>query len=150
MRDPIAYTYEADTHCPSCALDRFGPEPGRGWVRDDATDAEGNPVGAVFPWDEWCESSEPGRAILACGTCGDILDEHWHTGTLCIDAEVYAMVGDGPTCAQCGGPLGPVGAMLGPVCGTCARTNHRAMLAGHPIGSSSRPSMIGGVPFVTR
>jgi len=24
MREPIAYTYEADLHCPSCTEERFG------------------------------------------------------------------------------------------------------------------------------
>ena len=28
-------------------------------------------------------------------------------------------------CAQCKRPLGPIDAMMGPVCGLCARDNHR-------------------------
>lgn len=29
------------------------------------------------------------------------------------------------TCRQCGKPLNPVEVMLGPVCGKCARANHK-------------------------
>ena len=28
-------------------------------------------------------------------------------------------------CKQCGAPLNPVAAMLGPVCGKCCRENHK-------------------------
>ena len=35
--DPIAYTYEADTHCPACAEQRFG-RSARGFIAEDATD----------------------------------------------------------------------------------------------------------------
>lgn len=66
--DPIAYTSEADIHCPACAIARFGPEPGHAWVRDDASDAEGNPVGAVAPWDEI-------EAGTSCADCGTLLRE---------------------------------------------------------------------------
>lgn len=60
--DPIAYTYDADTHCPGCALERFGTDDD-GWI--NGTDAEGNPVGAIAPWDE----VDPASGIY-CGTCG--------------------------------------------------------------------------------
>ncbi len=59
--DPIAYTYEASEHCPACAEERFGVGPG-GFIAENAEDNDGNPVGAVFPWDEW---DRP----LTCGTC---------------------------------------------------------------------------------
>jgi hypothetical protein len=78
MHDPVAYTYEADYHCPACAIDRFGREPARPWVREDATDREGNPVGAVFSWNEWCEPSEPGQQVPTCGTCLGVIEEHDH------------------------------------------------------------------------
>jgi hypothetical protein len=68
--DPIAYTYEADTHCPACAIARFGTEDGRPWPPEDAEDREGNPVGAVFPWDD-----EPDG--LYCGTCHGTIAEPW-------------------------------------------------------------------------
>lgn len=82
LRDPIAYTYEADVHCPGCTIARFGRCPD-GWVGcptcahpSDGLDSEGNPVGVVAPWDEWCEPSEHGRHVLVCGTCGDEIDSH--------------------------------------------------------------------------
>ena len=69
--DPIAYTYEADHHCPGCALERFG-EDEHGFVPADAVDGEGNPVGAVTPWDEWYSIGD-GNQTLVCGTCLDAI-----------------------------------------------------------------------------
>lgn len=65
---PIAYTYEASEHCPTCAAARFGVDED-GWIPEDARDSEGNPVGAVAPWDEWERS-------LVCGTCFGVIREH--------------------------------------------------------------------------
>ena len=59
--DPIAYVYEASEHCVSCALARFGKDE-NGFVPEDAEDNARNPVGAIFPWDEWDRD-------LTCGTC---------------------------------------------------------------------------------
>ena len=67
--ESIAYTYEADYHCGAHARERFGP-------RAEGIDAEGNEVGAVFSWDEWCEPSEPGPHYLVCGDDGDVIAEH--------------------------------------------------------------------------
>ncbi len=68
VRGPIAYTYEADYHCEQCAVDRFG-------LGVSGDDGEGNPVGAVFPWDEWQQfTGEP--ETLACGTCHAVIDEY--------------------------------------------------------------------------
>ena len=65
--DPIAYTYEADVHCPDCALDRFG-----GALDDEnTTDQEGNGVGVIAPWDE-----TPAEGMY-CGDCGDEIAEPW-------------------------------------------------------------------------
>lgn len=75
--DPIAYTYEADHHCESCAEKRFGRNE-RGFVAEDSIDSEGNTVGAVFQWDEWWANDVyEGRthAVLACGTCGEIIED---------------------------------------------------------------------------
>lgn len=71
---PIAYVYEADYHCPRCALERFGRDE-----HGDITgvDGEGNEVGALAPWDEWhANDIYEGRkeAILACGTCGEVIE----------------------------------------------------------------------------
>jgi hypothetical protein len=111
MHDPIAYTFEADAHCPACTIARFGAEPGRSWAREDARDSEGNTVGAIAPWDEWCDPREAGRVVLWCGTCSGIIEEHDH----------------GPECAQCGFALEwSREHTSGTVCGPCARENHRA------------------------
>lgn len=80
MSDPIAFTYDADTHCPACAIARFGQEPGHFWPPESARDAEGNPVGAIAPWDDWCDEAEPGRHVLACGTCRGVIREHEAAG----------------------------------------------------------------------
>jgi hypothetical protein len=42
--EPVAYTYEADIHCPECTEKRF--------PKLEGVDHEGNEVGAVFSWDE--------------------------------------------------------------------------------------------------
>lgn len=111
--DPIAFTYEADVHCPSCTFERFGREvrdsrcetcgePGNTvpfsmanqhhrwgprdhdfkpqvisthpWPPESAKDREGNPIGAIAPWDDWCvacQDTEPDPSLhgLWCGTC---------------------------------------------------------------------------------
>jgi len=72
--EPIAYTYDADTHCPPCAEARF-PRCEDGFIGcpDDehaAADSEGNPVGAIFPWDE-----DPDGIV--CGTCMGVVREGW-------------------------------------------------------------------------
>lgn len=87
MTLPIAYTYDADTHCPPCALARFGRGDGQfiGTLAngDPALDSEGNPVGVIAPWDEWCEPSEPGTATLRCGTCEGVIEQHDHAEPVC-------------------------------------------------------------------
>ena len=66
--DPIAYTYDADTHCPGCALAQFGRDAD-GWIT--GTDSESNDVGAIAPWDEWHVHGEGDAPyVLTCGTCG--------------------------------------------------------------------------------
>ena len=71
--DPIAYTYEANYHCEACTLARFG-YGADGFIGTDSEDNEGNPIGAVFSWDDWCEPSEPLPQILSCGTCHGEID----------------------------------------------------------------------------
>jgi hypothetical protein len=72
MHIPIAYTYEADVHCPACCRVKFGDE-----YEDipDARDSEGNPIGALFGWDEWYDVG-CGNQTLSCGDCGKIIDEY--------------------------------------------------------------------------
>ena len=72
--DPIAYTYEADTHCPDCALERFGRGE-HGDIAEDCSDNEGNQVGVIAPWDEW-QTFEGGDESLVCGTCGEVIEEY--------------------------------------------------------------------------
>lgn len=68
--EPIAYTYEADTHCETCAEARFGRSPG-GMIT--GIDREGNAVGALFSWDEWTDTNDRCQ-VLPCGDCGTELD----------------------------------------------------------------------------
>ena len=60
--EPIGYTYEADVHCPHCAEKRFG-RSADGFIAEESIDSEGNPVGAIFSWDELSEEGE------YCGDC---------------------------------------------------------------------------------
>jgi len=77
--EPIAYTFEADHHCPDCTEERFGSddagfiacEPGGSPMRD----SYGEFVGAVAPWDEWQQFSGE-HETLACATCGLIIEEY--------------------------------------------------------------------------
>lgn len=71
---PVAYTYDADYHCPACAISRFGSDD-HGHVIEDATDSESNPVGVVAPWDEWHQGTGECET-LACSDCHAILDEY--------------------------------------------------------------------------
>lgn len=69
MHAPIAYTYEADVHCPECAEARFGVCEEHGDVAHCVTDDEGNEPGAIAPWDD-CDGE-----ALVCGTCGCVIRE---------------------------------------------------------------------------
>jgi predicted RNA-binding Zn-ribbon protein involved in translation (DUF1610 family) len=62
---PIAYTYDADVHCPSCAEQHFGRCAEHGQIACDVVDSEGNEPGAMFPWDE---ASDPDRGEY-CSDC---------------------------------------------------------------------------------
>jgi hypothetical protein len=64
---PIAYTYEADVHCPACARARFG----KALDDPDTEDNEANPVGAMFECDEHDPAGE------YCGDCGEEVAEPW-------------------------------------------------------------------------
>lgn len=101
--DPIAYTYEADYHCPACTEQRFG-RSARGFIAEESHDNEGNPVGAVFPWDEWCESSELGRQVLSCGTCHGEIDSCEHGDEDEDEDEDDHRYNPAPFCAKCSGP----------------------------------------------
>jgi hypothetical protein len=87
----------ADAHCLPCALKAFGRERDRPWVREDPTDAEGNPVGAISSRDGWCDLREPGHQVLACGTCGALIAEHDHEPPECDCDAFTAMAEFAPT-----------------------------------------------------
>jgi hypothetical protein len=82
----IAYTYEADMHCPTCARERFGLSGGvrtndtdpmldyRG-VRTDAVDREGNPVTPVFADADWCGEQYLSHS-LECADCQYVMASH--------------------------------------------------------------------------
>lgn len=103
--DPIAYTYEAGTHCPACAEKRFGLDE-FGFIA--GVDSEGNEVGAIAPWDEW-HDPEGGEQFLECGTCRDII-EAFHPPDLLTGASHYPNkdctgVVTGYKCPECQRPL---------------------------------------------
>lgn len=79
---PIAYTYEADHHCPECAEERFGRCKEHGQIACCVTDSEGNEPGAEFSWDEH-------TCGVTCGTCGETILDH-------PDVEM------GESCTECG------------------------------------------------
>lgn len=56
----VAWTYNADIHCPGCASDA-------GMLKDDAEDSEGNEPHPVFAAD--MEQPE------FCGTCGEQIED---------------------------------------------------------------------------
>lgn len=68
MSDPVAYTYEADHHCPPCTVARFGVDES-GYPPEDARDREGNGLGVIAPWDEWMQFSGE-YETLNCNDCG--------------------------------------------------------------------------------
>mgnify|MGYP001572395689 CR=1 FL=1 len=74
--DPIAYTYEANTHCPACAEARFGRSVptinmpsliATDSYGDPSIDREGNEVGVIAP----CDTGNWPKGIY----CGDCLTE---------------------------------------------------------------------------
>jgi hypothetical protein len=74
----IAYTFEADVHCPACTYKRFGPgyssnTPLPGFADEcgvpyHAVDREGNSVHPVFDIDE-----DPDGSLTHCGDCRERL-----------------------------------------------------------------------------
>ena len=64
---PIAYTYDAAEHCPVCAARAYGVESESGFIPETARDSEGNPIGAVAPWETDEDDALRG---LYCDTCG--------------------------------------------------------------------------------
>jgi len=76
MLDPIAYTYDADYHCPDCTRARFGTDENHPWPPETAQDSEGNPLGAVAPWDEWYDFGYIAVQVLSCSDCGRELDRY--------------------------------------------------------------------------
>ena len=67
----IAYTYEADVHCPACTKERFPADSFSDYLPDEhdvgtqAVDREYNPIHPVFDIDE--------HGFTHCGTCGEEL-----------------------------------------------------------------------------
>ena len=75
----VAYTFEADIHCPSCTAERANvglltrgpplhPYTDEFGLTADLVDREGNPVRPVFSTDEF------GVAAPHCSECGVALD----------------------------------------------------------------------------
>jgi hypothetical protein len=81
----VAYTYEADYHCVTDAIGRFGRDD-NGFVPEDVRDAEGNPIGAIFTSDLDTET------VAACADCGQIV---------CLACGVRSERAPGSTCWNC-------------------------------------------------
>ena len=97
--EPIAYTYEVDTHCPYHARLRFGRDA-RGIIGGESVDREGNAVGAVYEWDDWSEDGlycgddlETIRAPYICA-CGHGPNDHDIAGNESWLCGVCSCVGD--------------------------------------------------------
>ncbi len=75
----FAYTYDADHHCESCALARFGRDEA-GWITGE--DSEGNEVGSIAGWETTPgyddHDFDDGPFVFACGTCGHIIESQDH------------------------------------------------------------------------
>ena len=69
-----AYTYEASVHCTTCALQRFTQAQ---LDNPDTEDREGNPIGAIFDWDECLEWDNETQTEVNSGRlfCDDCLEE---------------------------------------------------------------------------
>lgn len=61
--DVVGWAYEADVHCPNCAVERFGSKALDAGVDDN----EGNEVTPIFAGD--CEEDE------SCGDCHNVIWE---------------------------------------------------------------------------
>lgn len=92
MLAPIAYAYDATTHCAACATRRYSAES---LADGTANDREGNPVGAIFEWDS--------AAVGHCDDCADPILEPDPYGRCpaCADPVDYCL-GHGPI----GDPVG--------------------------------------------
>ncbi len=73
--DPVAYGYEAATHCPDCTGKRFAQRDDLGFVPESVKDNEGNGIGAIFPWDtsDWPEG-------IYCDDCHREISEPFSDG----------------------------------------------------------------------
>lgn len=67
----VAYTYEADTHCPGCTKASFGDD---GMGHSYGVDAEGNEIHPIFGWDPGWHDDTVECEALVCGTCNGVID----------------------------------------------------------------------------
>lgn len=86
----IAYAYEADIHCPSCARARFGVNPDSdsytpsesdsNYIPFNVKDNEGNTIHPVFSTDETPADIKPenGGYDLCCGDCFVMIRENFY------------------------------------------------------------------------
>lgn len=101
------YTYEADYHCTEHATERFGKND-LGHVPEDATDGEGNPVGAIFADSDvdpiqYCGEGDH----VFCANCGNTGPAFRRTGHVSKDGRRTGSFGWGRSgahnvCPNCG------------------------------------------------
>lgn len=61
----VGWTYEADVHCPACAVHRFGYDSLYG--DEGAVDSEGNEVHPIFSTDELYDDERCGDCLVEIG-----------------------------------------------------------------------------------
>lgn len=101
------YTYDADYHCTIHAVEQFGKDE-HGYVPEDATDSEGNGIGAIFNDSDvdaiqYCDEGDH----LFCTRCGDVSGKFHLSGHVSKDGRRTGNFGWGRSgahnvCPNCG------------------------------------------------
>jgi hypothetical protein len=69
VRDPIAYTYEADIHCPKCAEKRFAGTCSENNIGCNCKNPDEDQPGPIFDHTEGIEK------VITCGTCREMFHD---------------------------------------------------------------------------
>jgi hypothetical protein len=80
----VAYTFDAAIHCTAHTERKFGLEPGKNWVNENAIDSEGNLVRSVFSVDQdittvdVCDDDINEIICLVCGMTDETRQKYDH------------------------------------------------------------------------